>query len=133
MDYISYVTEVLENILIFFYPGSSLLCPYCTTFFSKPICCRVQIHDEDVSLRVDKEFHRTYLGEPLDVEFTFNRYMCVGERLASLQVMFLSRGLHVLWSFSYCFLCRLTMRRCHLAVNQTKNFGENGVPGLHWV
>ncbi|XP_067091219.1 RNA helicase Mov10l1 [Osmerus mordax] len=51
-----------------------------------------EIHDEDVSLRVDKEFHRTYLGEPLDVEFTFNR---------------------------------LTMRRCHLAVNQTKNFGEN--------
>ncbi|KAL2093862.1 hypothetical protein ACEWY4_011174 [Coilia grayii] len=50
-----------------------------------------EINDEDVSLRVNCDFHKAYLGEPLDVEFTFNR---------------------------------LPMRRCHLAISQTKHFGE---------
>ncbi|KAM4618202.1 RNA helicase Mov10l1 [Polymixia lowei] len=52
-----------------------------------------EINDEDVSLRVNREFHHSYLGEPLNVEFTYNR---------------------------------LTMRRCHNALEQTKQFGENG-------
>uniref|UniRef100_A0AAR2KF56 RNA helicase n=1 Tax=Pygocentrus nattereri TaxID=42514 RepID=A0AAR2KF56_PYGNA len=32
-----------------------------------------EISEEDVSLRVNSEFQKSYLGEPLDVEFTFNR------------------------------------------------------------
>lgn len=32
-----------------------------------------QINDEDVSLRVNTEFQHGYLGEPLDVEFSYNR------------------------------------------------------------
>uniref|UniRef100_A0A3B4FC64 Mov10 like RISC complex RNA helicase 1 n=1 Tax=Pundamilia nyererei TaxID=303518 RepID=A0A3B4FC64_9CICH len=51
-----------------------------------------QINDEDVSLRVNSDFQRSYLGEPLDVEFSYNR---------------------------------LTMRRCHSALEQTKHFGES--------
>uniref|UniRef100_A0A6Q2X6F8 RNA helicase n=1 Tax=Esox lucius TaxID=8010 RepID=A0A6Q2X6F8_ESOLU len=51
-----------------------------------------EIHEEDVSLRVNSEFQQGYLGEPLDVEFSFNR---------------------------------LTMRRCHLALDQTRHFGDN--------
>ncbi|XP_029908601.1 RNA helicase Mov10l1 isoform X3 [Myripristis murdjan] len=50
-----------------------------------------EIHDEQVSLRVNSEFQQSYLGEPLDVEFTYNR---------------------------------LTMRRCHYALDQAKQFGE---------
>uniref|UniRef100_A0A3Q3A978 Mov10 like RISC complex RNA helicase 1 n=1 Tax=Kryptolebias marmoratus TaxID=37003 RepID=A0A3Q3A978_KRYMA len=50
-----------------------------------------QINDEDVSLRVNSEFHHSYVGEPLDVEFTYNR---------------------------------LTVRRCHNALDQTKHFGD---------
>uniref|UniRef100_UPI0037E73AEA RNA helicase Mov10l1 n=1 Tax=Semicossyphus pulcher TaxID=241346 RepID=UPI0037E73AEA len=50
-----------------------------------------EINNEEVSLRVNSEFQRSYLGEPLDVEFSFNR---------------------------------LTMRRCHKALDQTKQFGE---------
>uniref|UniRef100_A0A8C1UH35 RNA helicase n=1 Tax=Cyprinus carpio TaxID=7962 RepID=A0A8C1UH35_CYPCA len=33
----------------------------------------MEISDEDVSLRVNADFQNKYLGEPLDVEFTFNR------------------------------------------------------------
>ncbi|XP_017554882.1 RNA helicase Mov10l1 isoform X1 [Pygocentrus nattereri] len=51
-----------------------------------------EISEEDVSLRVNSEFQKSYLGEPLDVEFTFNR---------------------------------VTIRRCHCALEQTKHFGEN--------
>ncbi|KAF4116984.1 hypothetical protein G5714_001537 [Onychostoma macrolepis] len=51
-----------------------------------------EISDEDVSLRVNADFQNNYLGEPLDVEFTFNR---------------------------------LTMRRCHCALEQIKHFGDN--------
>ncbi|KAA0718491.1 RNA helicase [Triplophysa tibetana] len=51
-----------------------------------------EINDEDASLRVNADFHKSYLGEPLDVEFTYNR---------------------------------LTMRRCHCALEQTKHFGDN--------
>ncbi|XP_078139377.1 RNA helicase Mov10l1 [Centroberyx gerrardi] len=50
-----------------------------------------EINDEDVSLRVNSDFQHSYLGEPLDVEFTYNR---------------------------------LTMRRCHNALDQTKHFGK---------
>uniref|UniRef100_A0A4W4GW27 RNA helicase n=1 Tax=Electrophorus electricus TaxID=8005 RepID=A0A4W4GW27_ELEEL len=32
-----------------------------------------EISEEDVSLRVNTEFQNSYLGEPLDVEFTYNR------------------------------------------------------------
>ncbi|KAM9352325.1 RNA helicase Mov10l1 [Symphorus nematophorus] len=31
-----------------------------------------EIHDEDVSLRVNSDFLHSYLGEPLDVEFSYN-------------------------------------------------------------
>ncbi|XP_066526077.1 RNA helicase Mov10l1 [Hoplias malabaricus] len=51
-----------------------------------------EINEEDVSLRVNPEFHNSYLGEPLDVEFSYNR---------------------------------VSMRRCHCALEQTKHFGEN--------
>uniref|UniRef100_A0A8C4HGL1 RNA helicase n=1 Tax=Dicentrarchus labrax TaxID=13489 RepID=A0A8C4HGL1_DICLA len=37
-----------------------------------------EISDENVSLRVNSEFQRSYLGEPLDVEFSYNR---LGKRL----------------------------------------------------
>ncbi|XP_047239037.1 RNA helicase Mov10l1 isoform X3 [Girardinichthys multiradiatus] len=50
-----------------------------------------EINEEDVSLRVNSDFHHSYLGEPLNVEFTYNR---------------------------------LTMRRCHNALELTKHFGE---------
>ncbi|XP_042352397.1 RNA helicase Mov10l1 isoform X2 [Plectropomus leopardus] len=50
-----------------------------------------EINNENVSLRVNSDFQRSYLGEPLDVEFSYNR---------------------------------LTMRRCHNALDQTKQFGE---------
>ncbi|XP_035520313.1 RNA helicase Mov10l1 [Morone saxatilis] len=50
-----------------------------------------EISDENVSLRVNSEFQRSYLGEPLDVEFCYNR---------------------------------ITMRRCHNALDQTKQFGD---------
>ncbi|XP_043943267.1 RNA helicase Mov10l1-like [Protopterus annectens] len=33
----------------------------------------VEIHEEEVSLRVDLAFQKTYNGEPMDVEFLFNR------------------------------------------------------------
>ncbi|XP_035258113.1 RNA helicase Mov10l1 [Anguilla anguilla] len=52
----------------------------------------VEINDEDLSLRVNADFQHSYLGEPLDVEFAFNR---------------------------------LTMRRCHCALDQIRHFGEN--------
>uniref|UniRef100_A0A673J0P8 Helicase ATP-binding domain-containing protein n=1 Tax=Sinocyclocheilus rhinocerous TaxID=307959 RepID=A0A673J0P8_9TELE len=52
----------------------------------------LQISDEDVSLRVNADFQKNYLGEPLDVEFSFNR---------------------------------LTMRRCHCALEQSKHFGDH--------
>ncbi|XP_067446394.1 RNA helicase Mov10l1 [Thunnus thynnus] len=50
-----------------------------------------EINDENVSLRVNAEFQRSYVGEPLDVEFSYNR---------------------------------LTMRRCHHGLDQTKQFGD---------
>nr|XP_040019755.1 RNA helicase Mov10l1 [Gasterosteus aculeatus aculeatus] len=50
-----------------------------------------EINDENVSLRVHSDFQRSYLGEPLDVEFPYNR---------------------------------LTMRRCHNALEHTKHFSE---------
>ncbi|KAJ8374061.1 hypothetical protein SKAU_G00046410 [Synaphobranchus kaupii] len=52
----------------------------------------MEIKDEDLSLRVNAEFQHSYLGEPLDVEFTFNR---------------------------------LPMRRCHSALDQTRQFLES--------
>ncbi|KAL4640696.1 RNA helicase Mov10l1 [Arapaima gigas] len=51
-----------------------------------------EIEEEDVSLRVNSDFLNSYLGEPMDVEFTLNR---------------------------------LTMRRCHCALEQIRHFGEN--------
>uniref|UniRef100_A0A8C9WQU1 Helicase ATP-binding domain-containing protein n=1 Tax=Scleropages formosus TaxID=113540 RepID=A0A8C9WQU1_SCLFO len=54
----------------------------------------LQVYEEDVSLRVNSEFHSCYMGEPLDVEFTLNR---------------------------------LTMRRCHCALEQIRHFGENAL------
>uniref|UniRef100_A0A8C9W6S7 RNA helicase n=1 Tax=Scleropages formosus TaxID=113540 RepID=A0A8C9W6S7_SCLFO len=53
-----------------------------------------EVYEEDVSLRVNSEFHSCYMGEPLDVEFTLNR---------------------------------LTMRRCHCALEQIRHFGENAL------
>ncbi|XP_039987881.1 RNA helicase Mov10l1 [Xiphias gladius] len=50
-----------------------------------------EINDEDVSLRVNSEFQRSYLGESLDIEFSYNR---------------------------------ITMRRCHNALDQMKHFVE---------
>ncbi|MBN3283558.1 M10L1 helicase, partial [Polyodon spathula] len=50
-----------------------------------------EINDEELSLRVNCEFHHNYLGEPLDVEFTFNR---------------------------------LTMRRCHAALDQAEHLRD---------
>ncbi|KAG7270686.1 hypothetical protein CRUP_005353 [Coryphaenoides rupestris] len=50
----------------------------------------VEIHEEEVSLRVNADLLQHYQGEPLDVEFTYGR---------------------------------LTMRRCHQALEQAKHFG----------
>lgn len=41
--------------------------------FNLILCFDSQIHDEDVSLRVNSDFQNSYLGEPLDVEFSYNR------------------------------------------------------------
>uniref|UniRef100_A0A8C4HEP8 RNA helicase n=1 Tax=Dicentrarchus labrax TaxID=13489 RepID=A0A8C4HEP8_DICLA len=57
-----------------------------------------EISDENVSLRVNSEFQRSYLGEPLDVEFSYNR---------------------------------LTMRRCHNALDQTKQFGDSNLYSVY--
>ncbi|XP_051780349.1 RNA helicase Mov10l1 [Erpetoichthys calabaricus] len=50
-----------------------------------------EIYNDELSLRVNLDFHSNYNGEPLDVEFTFNR---------------------------------LTMRRCHAAVERVEHLGE---------
>uniref|UniRef100_A0A8C5D6Z8 RNA helicase n=2 Tax=Gouania willdenowi TaxID=441366 RepID=A0A8C5D6Z8_GOUWI len=50
-----------------------------------------EINDQEVSLRVNSDFQRSYHGELLDVEFKYNR---------------------------------LTMRRCHNALEQAKHFGN---------
>ncbi|TWW75837.1 RNA helicase Mov10l1 isoform X1 [Takifugu flavidus] len=50
-----------------------------------------EICDESVSLRANSDFQHGYIGEPLDVEFSYNR---------------------------------LTMRRCHNALELTKDFRE---------
>ncbi|XP_063767729.1 RNA helicase Mov10l1 [Eleginops maclovinus] len=50
-----------------------------------------EIKEDNVSLRVNLEFLRSYLGEPIDVEFSYNR---------------------------------LTTRRCHYALEHTKQFGN---------
>ncbi|XP_013876270.1 RNA helicase Mov10l1 [Austrofundulus limnaeus] len=55
------------------------------------VSCVTEINDEDVGLRVNSDFQHSYVGEPLDVEFTFNR---------------------------------LTVRRCHNALEQSKHFEE---------
>uniref|UniRef100_A0A8C9Y3G0 RNA helicase n=1 Tax=Sander lucioperca TaxID=283035 RepID=A0A8C9Y3G0_SANLU len=59
-----------------------------------------EINDETVSLRVNAEFQRSYLGEPLDVDFSYNR---------------------------------LTMRRCHNALEQTKQFVEMTIQTPQWT
>ncbi|TRY96813.1 hypothetical protein DNTS_015987 [Danionella cerebrum] len=41
---------------------------------------RALITEDDVSLRVNAEFHSRYLGEPLDVEFCLNRYVRLRSR-----------------------------------------------------
>ncbi|XP_058500594.1 RNA helicase Mov10l1 [Solea solea] len=56
-----------------------------------------EINDENVSLKVNSDFQRNYLGEPLDIEFSFNR---------------------------------ITMRRCHNALDQTKVFGNILFPAV---
>ncbi|KAM3610001.1 uncharacterized protein V6R79_023715 [Siganus canaliculatus] len=78
-----------------------------------------EISDEDVGLRVNSDFQHSYLGEPLDVEFSYNR---------------LEERLH-LDSFNFHLDCcntilvtaclvRLPMRRCHNALEMTKDFAE---------
>ncbi|KAJ6666424.1 hypothetical protein lerEdw1_000698, partial [Lerista edwardsae] len=37
------------------------------------VACVVEIHDEEVTLRLNPEFEKTYNSEPMDVEFTFSR------------------------------------------------------------
>ncbi|KAF7224131.1 RNA helicase Mov10l1 [Nothobranchius furzeri] len=65
--------------------------PECNGVMLEYISYVTEINDEDVSLRVNSDFQRNYVGEPLDVEFTYNR---------------------------------LTMRRCHFALEQTRHFWE---------
>lgn len=38
------------------------------------VCLNWQVHDEKVSLRVNAEFLHSYGGEPLDVDFCYNRW-----------------------------------------------------------
>ncbi|XP_075993714.1 RNA helicase Mov10l1 [Genypterus blacodes] len=54
-------------------------------------CYIAEISDENVSLKVNSDLHRNYIGEPFNVEFCYNR---------------------------------LTMRRCHYAVQHVKHFRE---------
>uniref|UniRef100_A0A8B9JWB1 RNA helicase n=1 Tax=Astyanax mexicanus TaxID=7994 RepID=A0A8B9JWB1_ASTMX len=44
-----------------------------------------EISEEDVSLRVNKDFQQSYLGEPLDVEFTYNRCLFLFPKVLQLQ------------------------------------------------
>uniref|UniRef100_A0A8C8RZ08 RNA helicase Mov10l1 n=1 Tax=Pelusios castaneus TaxID=367368 RepID=A0A8C8RZ08_9SAUR len=48
-------------------------CAFKTGFFSS----LKQIHDEDVTLRLNPEFEQAYSSEPMDVEFTFNRILLI--------------------------------------------------------
>ncbi|XP_029289248.1 LOW QUALITY PROTEIN: RNA helicase Mov10l1 [Cottoperca gobio] len=65
--------------------------PQCDGVVMEFVSYVTEINDENVSLRVNAEFQRSYIGEPLDVEFSYNR---------------------------------LTTRRCHKALDQTKQFGD---------
>ncbi|KAK0142880.1 RNA helicase Mov10l1 [Merluccius polli] len=64
--------------------------PQCNGVVVEYIGYVTEIHEEEVSLRVNAELRQRYQGEPLDVDFTYNR---------------------------------LTMRRCHHALEQAKHFG----------
>lgn len=65
IEYVSYVAEVnWQTVDTEHIPG----------IYIKVIhCLNLQIHDEKVSLRVNAELLRSYTGEPLDVEFCYNR------------------------------------------------------------
>ncbi|KAF3688597.1 RNA helicase Mov10l1 [Channa argus] len=65
--------------------------PQCDGVVMEYVSYVTEINDETVSLRVNSEFQNSYLGEPLNVEFSYNR---------------------------------LTMRRCHSALEQVAIFGE---------
>lgn len=91
------------------------------------LCFVSQINDEDVSLRVNSEFQRSYLGEPLDVEFSYNR---LEKRLYFYKRDAFIFCLEIVWyscntSVLTAFIARLTIRRCHNALDQTKLFGES--------
>ncbi|XP_030220925.1 RNA helicase Mov10l1 isoform X2 [Gadus morhua] len=65
--------------------------PQCNGVTTEYIALVNEIHEEEVSLRVNAELRQRYQGEPLDVEFTYNR---------------------------------ITMRRCHHALEQARHFGR---------
>ncbi|CAL8359245.1 unnamed protein product [Lota lota] len=65
--------------------------PQCNGVTMEYIAYVMEIHEEEVSLRVNAELRQRYQGEPLNVEFTYNR---------------------------------MTMRRCHHALEQAKHFGQ---------
>uniref|UniRef100_A0A8C4Z8Q9 RNA helicase n=1 Tax=Gadus morhua TaxID=8049 RepID=A0A8C4Z8Q9_GADMO len=68
--------------------------PQCNGVTTEYIALVNEIHEEEVSLRVNAELRQRYQGEPLDVEFTYNR---------------------------------ITMRRCHHALEQARHFGRGSL------
>lgn len=92
MEYVSYVTEVLKY-------HQFMFCIIKHNFgfnlrFNLMLCFDSQIHDENVSLRVNSEFQDRYLGEPLDIEFTYNR-LEKSLHLSFHKCIYISNGNHV--------------------------------------
>uniref|UniRef100_A0A3Q3VQZ5 RNA helicase n=1 Tax=Mola mola TaxID=94237 RepID=A0A3Q3VQZ5_MOLML len=60
--------------------------PQCDGVVMEYLSYVTEIHDEEVSLRVNPEFQHSYTGEPLDVDFSYNR---LEERLRLIFRIFL--------------------------------------------
>lgn len=75
MEYLSYVAEVRRFWILqrSFHILNNQKQSLYEFWFILILSFNSQIHDEEVSLRVNPEFQHSYTGEPLDVEFSYNR------------------------------------------------------------
>lgn len=125
MEYVSYVTEVLRYHQFMF-----CIIKHNLRFnlrFNLILCFDLQIHDENVSLRVNSEFQDRYLGEPLDIEFTYNRLekksICNYINAFIFQMEIMCQICKTIILIAY--IVRLTMRRCHNALDQSKQIVDS--------
>lgn len=68
MEFITFVTEVRLN----GHPQNQMLSKFRLDLLSCN-CVLMEIRDESVSLRANSDFQHSYIGEPVDVEFSYNR------------------------------------------------------------